>query len=243
VCAPAKLQNIYVPPRSSYSRATHDSSPGIRQPERIQLITQSTSFRNRERVELYLHFPICLHGVHQDKCTAYNKHIYNYTIIDAHDNVLHSSALFFLLKTWTTLNFGNMLNVLNMLINTYMNTYLHLHTYIYRKHKYTHTHIIRTYIHTYTHTHTHTHTHTGTQKNASTNVRTHTKLVYYYTYGLQYRELMKKGLVCRHLGRFRNKWTTCTVSTQAFYTFVLMPIKRNVLIVKVRGSSNKSLLL
>jgi len=99
VCASAKLQKICVPPRASYSRATHDSSPEVKQPGRIQLITQSTSFRNRERVELYLHSPICLHGVHRDKRTARSNPIYNYTIIDAYENVFHLSALLFLLKT------------------------------------------------------------------------------------------------------------------------------------------------
>ena len=54
---------------------------------------------------------------------------------------------------------------------------------------------------------------------------------------------MKKSLVCRHLGRFRNKLTTCTVSTQAFYTCRVDGNKMWCAIVKVRGSSTKSLLI
>ena len=149
-----------------------------------------TPFRNQECVELHLHSPICLHGVHRDKCTAYNKPIKNYTTIDAHDSVLHSSALFFLLKTWTMLNFCYRLKVLNILINTYMNTYIHtyiyrnIHTYIYIHiyrniiHSYTQTYIymhinIHTYIHTHIHTYIYAHKHTYIHKYIHTHIHTY----------------------------------------------------------------------
>ena len=116
-------------PRASYCRITRDSSLRVKQRERIQLITHPTLLRNRECVELYFHSLICLHDVHPDKCTAYNKPIKNNIITDAYGSVFHTAALFFSLKTWTTLNFCYMLKVLNIYIHTYTHTHTRTHAY------------------------------------------------------------------------------------------------------------------